>query len=529
MEDVESLKKQRDEAIQRAEALEKEKKDLEAKLAQLSVSNSQSVVQQPADSSTRTKYSGRVPITKLVHTGAEKFIDQTVTVCGWVKTLRLQGGGRFAFVELNDGSCFGNIQIIVDKDCEGFASIEKGVGTGTSILAKGLVVKSPGSKQLVEIQAKLIEVLGQCDAGKYPLAKTKLELEFLRSVAHLRPRTNTIAAVARVRNALAFAVHSFFQERSFYYVHTPLITASDCEGAGEMFGVTTLLNGIKGLKDVPRVPQTDLPDYSKDFFHRPAYLTVSGQLEGEIYACGLSQIYTFGPTFRAEDSHTTRHLAEFWMIEPEVAFYDLHNMDLAEAFLKYTVQFLLDHCPDEMEFFNKLYEKGLIDRLKNVIASPFERLTYTRAIEILLESKQKFEVPVSWGMDLKSEHERFICEQIYKKPVIITNYPKEVKSFYMRLDEDGKTVSAMDVLVPKIGEIIGGSQREERLDVLEKRIEEVGLKKENYSWYLDLRRFGSVVHSGFGLGFERLILFTTGIENIRDVIPFPRFPGHAEF
>jgi asparaginyl-tRNA synthetase len=297
-----------------------------------------------------------------------------------------------------------------------------------------------------------------------------------------------------------------------------------------MFTVTTLLNGIKGLKDVPRVPQTDLPDFSKDFFHRPAYLTVSGQLEGEIYACGLSQIYTFGPTFRAEDSHTTRHLAEFWMIEPEVAFYDLHdNMDLAEAFLKYTVEFLLDHCPDEMEFFNKLYEKGLIDRLKNVISSPFERLTYTRAIEILLESKQKFEVPVSWGMDLKSEHERFLCEQIYKKPTIITNYPKEVKSFYMRLDEDGKTVSAMDVLVPKIGEIIGGSQREERLEVLEKRIEEVGLKKENYSWYLDLRRFGSVVHSGFGLGFERLILFTTGIENIRDVIPFPRFPGHAEF
>jgi len=409
-------------------------------------------------------------------------------------------------------------------------TLKKGVGTGTSLLSTGIVVKSPGSKQLVELQANHVEVLGQCDAGKYPLAKTKLELEYLRSVAHLRPRTNTIAAVARVRNSLAFAIHKFFQERSFYYVHTPLITASDCEGAGEMFSVTSLLNGIKSLKDVPRIPNTDLLDYSKDFFAKPAFLTVSGQLEGEIFACAMSQVYTFGPTFRAENSHTTRHLAEFWMIEPEVAFADLHdNMDLAEDFLKYTVQFLLDHCPDEMEFFNKIYEKGIIERLKNVISSPFQRITYTEAVKILIESKQKFEIPVVWGMDLKSEHERFLCEQIYKKPTILTNYPKEVKSFYMRLDEDGKTVSAMDVLVPKIGEIIGGSQREERLEVLEKRIEELSLNKENYSWYLDLRRFGSVPHAGFGLGFERLVLFTTGIENIRDVIPFPRFPGHAEF
>jgi len=329
---------------------------------------------------------------------------------------------------------------------------------------------------------------------------------------------------------LAFAIHKFFQEKGFYYVHTPLITSSDCEGAGEMFALTTLFNGIQGLKDVPRAPNTDLPDYSKDFFAKPAYLTVSGQLEGEIYACALSQVYTFGPTFRAENSHTTRHLAEFWMIEPEVAFADLHdNMDLAESFLKYTVQYLLDNCPDEMEFFNKIYEKGIIERLKNVVSSPFQRLTYTEAVKILIDSKQKFEIPVVWGMDLKSEHERFLCEQIYKKPVILTDYPKEVKSFYMRLNEDGKTVAAMDVLVPKIGEIIGGSQREERLELLEQRLEEVKLKKENYSWYLDLRRYGSVPHAGFGLGFERLVLFTTGIENIRDVIPFPRYPGHAEF
>jgi asparaginyl-tRNA synthetase len=444
--------------------------------------------------------------------------------------LRLQGGGRFAFIELNDGSSFGNLQIIVNKESEGFSSIEKGVGTGTSLLAKGLIVKSPGNKQLVEMQAKFVEVLGSCDAGKYPLAKTKLELDFLRTVAHLRPRTNTIAAVARVRNALAFATHKFFHDKGFYYVHTPLITASDCEGAGEMFSVTTLLNGIQSLKDIPRIEKTDFPDYSKDFFGTPSYLTVSGQLEGENYACALSQIYTFGPTFRAEYSHTTRHLAEFWMIEPEIAFADLQdNMDLAEGFLKYTIEYLLETCPDEMDFFNKLYEKGLIDRLKHVLASPFQRLTYTQAIDLLLESKQKFEIPVVWGMDLKSEHERFICEQIYKKPVIISDYPKEVKSFYMRLNDDGKTVAAMDVLVPKIGEIIGGSQREERLEIIENRLEEFKLKKENYSWYLDLRRFGSVIHSGFGLGFERLVLFATGIENIRDVIPFPRYPGHAEF
>lgn len=523
---VEQLKKERDEAVQRATALEEEKRALEQRIAQLSVGGKE----QETTVAPRTKFSGRIHITKLVHAGAEKYIDKSVTVAGWVKTLRLQGGGRFAFIELNDGSSANNLQLIVDKECEGFATIEKGVGTGTSVLATGIVVKSPGSKQLVEMQAKRIEVLGQCDPGKYPLAKTKLELEYLRSVAHLRPRTNTISAVARVRNALAFAIHKFFQEKGFYYVHTPLITASDCEGAGEMFALTTLFNGIQGLKDIPRAPNTDLPDFSKDFFSKPAYLTVSGQLEGEIYACALSQVYTFGPTFRAENSHTTRHLAEFWMIEPEVAFADLHdNMDLAESFLKYTVQYLLDNCPDEMEFFNKIYEKGIIERLKNVVSSPFQRLSYTEAVKILIDSKQQFEIPVVWGMDLKSEHERFLCEQIYKKPVILTDYPKEVKSFYMRLNEDGKTVAAMDVLVPKIGEIIGGSQREERLELLEQRIEEVKLKKENYSWYLDLRRYGSVPHAGFGLGFERLVLFTTGIENIRDVIPFPRYPGHAEF
>jgi len=527
------LKKERDEAVKRADTLQEEKKQLEDKVSQLQrLLNSQTLnLEIPsAQEAERTKYSGRIPVKFLLRAGAEDYIDKTITVAGWVKSLRLQGGGRFAFIELNDGSAFGNLQIIVGADCDGFASIEKGVGTGASVLAKGLVVKSPGSKQLVELQARQVEVLGPCDLAKYPLAKGKLEMEFLRSVAHLRPRTNTIGAVARVRNALSFATHKFYNDRGFYYVHTPLITASDCEGAGEMFAITTLLNGIKGLKDVPRIAETDKPDYSKDFFGRPTYLTVSGQLNGEIYACALSKIYTFGPTFRAENSHTTRHLAEFWMIEPEIAFADLKdNMDIAEAYLKYTIQYLLDNCPEEMEFFNKWVEKGLIDRLKNVLAAPFQRITYTEAIDLLLASKQTFNTPVKWGLDLQSEHERYITEQIFKKPTIITDYPKEFKSFYMRLNEDGKTVAAMDVLVPKIGEIIGGSQREERLDVLEKRLEESHLDKANYSWYLDLRRFGSVPHSGFGLGFERLVLFATGVENIRDAIPFPRYPGHADF
>jgi len=351
----------------------------------------------------------------------------------------------------------------------------------------------------------------------------------LRTIAHLRPRTNTIGAVTRVRNQLAFAIHKYYVEKGFYYINTPLITASDCEGAGEMFGVTTLMNGINSVKDIPATPEGK-PDYTKDFFGRPSFLTVSGQLNGEIYACALSKIYTFGPTFRAENSHTTRHLAEFWMIEPEMAFYDLHdNMDLAEDFIKSVIKHVLETCPEDMAFFNQYVEKGLLDRLKNVLENPFERITYTQAVDILKKTGQKFVVPVEWGLDLASEHERYLTEVVYKKPVIVTDYPKEFKSFYMRLNDDGKTVAAMDILVPKIGEIIGGSQREERLDVLEKRLEEVKLPKENYSWYLDLRRFGTVTHSGFGLGFERLVQFTTGVENIRDVIPFPRYPGHADF
>jgi len=528
---LEQLKKERDEAVAKAAQLEKDNASLSQKLSQLSVKSESQKAEESKEP--RTKFSNRTHITKLVHAGAEAYIDKEVTVSGWVRNLRVQGGGRFLFVEINDGSSFTGLQILVDKSIEGFAALERGVGSGTSLWAKGKIVKSPGKGQLVEMQAAAVEILGACDGTIYPLTKTQMQqlsLEHLRSVAHLRPRTNTIAAVARVRSALAYAVHTFYKERGFYYVHTPLITASDCEGAGEMFTVTTLLNGLKALKDLPRTPNTDLPDYSKDFFGKPSYLTVSGQLEGEIYACAMSQIYTFGPTFRAEDSHTTRHLAEFWMIEPEIAFADLiDNMEIAEAFLKFCIKYVLETCPDEMAFFEKLYEKGLIERLKHVMESPFQRISYTEAVDLLIKSGQKFQIPVEWGMDLKSEHERYVTEQIFKKPTIIYNYPKEVKSFYMRLNEDGKTVAAMDVLVPKIGEIIGGSQREERLDVLEKRIEEVGLKKENYSWYLDLRRFGSVVHSGFGLGFERLVLFTTGLENIRDAIPFPRYPGHAEF
>jgi len=477
----------------------------------------------------RTKYSNRVEVKNFVTEGAKKYIGQEVTVCGWVRTLREQGGGRFSFIELNDGSTIKNLQIIVDSQIPTYSAIEKGVGAGTSLLVKGSIVESPGKNQLVELQASYVEILGSCDAGKYPLAKGRLQLDFLRQIAHLRPRTNTIGAVARVRNALAFAVNKYFNERGFYYIHTPLITASDCEGAGEMFGVTTLMNGINTVKDIPTLPDGK-PDYTKDFFGRPSYLTVSGQLNGEIYACALSKIYTFGPTFRAENSHTTRHLAEFWMIEPEMAFYDLiDNMDLAEDFIKTVVRHVLDTCPDDMAFFNQYVEKGLLERLQNVLDSPFERITYTKAVELLINSGEKFEESVAWGKDLRSEHERYITEKIYKKPVIITDYPKEFKSFYMRLNDDGKTVAAMDVLVPKIGEIIGGSQREERLEVLEQRLEEAKLPKENYSWYLDLRRYGSVMHSGFGLGFERLVLFTTGIENIRDVIPFPRYPGHADF
>jgi len=479
----------------------------------------------------------RLSIKKVIKEG-RALIGQTVVICGWARTIREQGGGRFAFIELNDGSSFKNFQIIIDGSRPGFADINgPNCGTGACILLEGKIVESPGKGQLTEMQASEAVLLGKCVPGDFPLSKSKdrLPLEYLRSIAHLRPRTNTFGAMARVRNACAMATHLFFQGQGFFYLHTPLITASDCEGAGEMFQVTTLLkNGAAKLSDVPLIKQdnktTDRIDYSQDFFGKPAFMTVSGQLNGEMYATALGKIYTFGPTFRAENSHTSRHLAEFWMIEPEMAFVDLDgNMDIAEAYLKFVVQYVFDQCSEDLEFFDKWVEKGLINRLKNVVQTPFKRLTYTEAVDLLIKSGAKFEVKVEWGIDLSSEHERYITEQIFKQPVILTNYPKGIKAFYMRLNEDQKTVAAMDVLVPKIGEIIGGSQREDRLELLEARMEELKFDKEVYKYYLDLRRFGSCIHAGFGLGFERLVMFVTGIENIRDAIPFPRFPGHADF
>lgn len=434
-------------------------------------------------------------------------VDDTVTLYGWVRTVRDQK--TFTFIEVNDGSTLKNLQVVIDGN-----NIPS-LSTGASIVATGKLVESPGKNQDLELRATEIRVLGPCDPAKYPLQKKRHTFEFLRTIAHLRPRTNTQGAVLRVRNALSFATHLFFQQRGFLYIQTPIITGSDCEGGGEMFRVTTL-----------EKPQ----DPSKDFFGKATYLTVSGQLEGEIMACALSDIYTFGPTFRAENSNTSRHLAEFWMIEPEMAFADLKiNMECAESYLKFCVSYVLEHCRDDLEFFDKFIENGLISRLQNVIAAPFAHIPYTEAIAILKKAPKQFEFPVEWGMDLQSEHERYLAEEHCKKPVILTDYPAAIKAFYMRANTDGKTVAAMDILVPKIGEIIGGSQREERLDVLEKKVDEMGLNRQDYWWYLELREYGSVPHAGFGLGFERLVLFVTGMENIRDVIPFPRFPGHAEF
>lgn len=434
------------------------------------------------------------------------------TVRGWVRTVRDQKS--FAFIEVNDGSTLGNLQVIADASIPHYAEAMAQLATGASVAVTGELVESPGKNQALELKAKEIRVLGTCDPAKYPLQKKRHTFEFLRTIAHLRPRTNTQGAVLRVRNALAFATHLFFQQRGFLYVQTPIITGSDCEGGGEMFRVTTL----------------EKPDPAKDFFGKSAYLTVSGQLEGEIVACALSDIYTFGPTFRAENSNTSRHLAEFWMIEPEMAFADLKdNMECAESYLKFCIRYVLEHCKEDLEFFDKFIENGLLTRLQHVASSPFAHIPYTEAIAILKKSGKQFEFPVEWGIDLQSEHERYLAEEHCKKPVILTDYPTDIKSFYMRANADGKTVAAMDILVPKIGEIIGGSQREERLDVLEKKIEEFGLKRDDYWWYLELREYGTVPHAGFGLGFERLVLFATGMENIRDVIPFPRFPGHAEF
>ena len=459
--------------------------------------------------------------TKIVDIFAPGLIGSDVSVMGWVRTRR--GNKHVQFVALNDGSTIRNIQIVFDM--QRFSEDQlRPVTTGSSIHVTGKLVESMGKGQTCEIQAETLELFGTADPEIYPLQKKGHTLEFLREKAHLRPRTNTFGAVLRVRSALAFAIHKFFQERGFFYLHTPLITASDCEGAGAMFQVTTL-----DLNNPPRLEDGSV-DYSSDFFGKPAALTVSGQLEGELGATALGAIYTFGPTFRAENSNTPRHLSEFWMIEPEIAFYDItDNMDLAEDFIKYCVSYALDNCRDDLEFLQQMYDPELISRLEEVVKSEFVRLTYTEGVEILKNSGRKFEFPVDWGTDLQSEHERYLVEEHFKRPVILTDYPKEIKAFYMKQNEDGRTVRAMDVLFPKIGEIIGGSEREADYDKLQQRIEQLNIPMKDMWWYLDTRRFGTVPHSGFGLGFERLVLFVTGMTNIRDVIPFPRTPGNAEF
>ena len=437
-------------------------------------------------------------------------VEQVVTACGWVRTKR--DTGSFSFVEINDGSCLANLQVIADGTLENYSSEIKNLGTGASVVVRGLLKKSPAKGQAVELHAESFIVIGEADAETYPLQKKRHSFEFLRDMSHLRPRTNALGAVGRVRSRLSYAVHQFFQERGFAQVHTPIITTSDCEGAGEMFQVTA--HQEKGK--------------SEHFFGRPAGLTVSGQLQAEVYAMALGDVYTFGPTFRAENSNTSRHLAEFWMIEPEMAFCDLKgNMQMAEDMLKYLLQDAMDHCAEDMRLFDKFIEKGLLKKLQTVVEKDFAHITYTEAVERLTTAKKKFEYPVAWGTDLQSEHERYLTEEVFQCPLIVTDYPSSIKPFYMRVNDDGKTVAAMDILVPGIGEIIGGSQREERLDVLESRMGEAGINLNDYNWYLDLRRYGSVPHSGYGLGFERLVQFVTGMANIREVIPFPRTPGSA--
>ena len=440
---------------------------------------------------------------------------------GWVRTKR--GNKNVAFIALNDGSTVNNIQVVCDAAA--FSDeLLKNITTGACIAVKGTLVESMGKGQSVEIQASEIEIYGTADAETYPLQKKGHSMEFLREIAHLRPRTNTFGCVLRIRHAMAFAIHKYFNDKGFCYLHTPLITASDCEGAGAMFQVTTM-----DLNNIPKTEGGEV-DFSNDFFGRQTALTVSGQLEGELGAMALGQIYTFGPTFRAENSNTPRHLAEFWMVEPEMAFYEIaDNMDLAEDFIKYCVKYALDNCMDDLKFLNDMFDKELISRLESVISTEFVRLTYTEGVDILLKSGEKFEFPVAWGIDLQSEHERYLVEKHFKKPVILTDYPKDIKAFYMKQNDDGKTVRAMDVLFPKIGEIIGGSQREESFEKLQARIDELGMDTTNLWWYMDTRRFGTAPHSGFGLGFERLLLFVTGMQNIRDVIPFPRTPKSAEF
>jgi asparaginyl-tRNA synthetase len=449
-------------------------------------------------------------------------VGRQVQLQGWVRTRRDSKGG-FSFLELNDGSSFGNVQVVVDGKLPNYETEVKKLGAGCSVTVVGEVRASPAQGQPTEVHAQSLSVQGWADAEAYPLQKKRHSFEFLRTLAHLRPRTNTFGAVARVRNCVCRSIHDFFQEQGFLYVHPPIITSSDCEGAGQMFKITTL--------DLAKVPhQGSAVDFAQDFFGRPTYLTVSGQLEAEIFACALGKVYTFGPTFRAENSNTSRHLAEFWMVEPEMAFYDLNdNMDLAEAFLKRIMRDVLARCGEDMKFFAERIDPTAISTLEGIIQSEFVRLSYTEAIDILQKSGATFEFPVSWGHDLQAEHERHLTEQTFKKPVILHDYPSTIKPFYMRVNDDGRTVRAMDVLVPRVGEIIGGSQREERLDVLERRMKEQHLNPESYWWYLDLRRYGTVPHSGFGLGLERTVQFVTGMANIRDVIPFPRTPGNAEF
>nr|WP_307774440.1 asparagine--tRNA ligase [uncultured Cetobacterium sp.] len=459
-------------------------------------------------------------VVKSLYRETEKHLNTEVEISGWVRKIRAQK--NFGFIEVNDGSFFKGVQIVFDTNLPNFDEVSR-LSISSSIIVKGVVVESQGAGQTFEIQAKEIEIFQKADLD-YPLQNKRHTFEYLRTKAHLRPRTNTFSAVFRVRSVLAYAIHKFFQENGFVYTHTPIITGSDCEGAGEMFRVTTL-----DLNNVPKTEDGKI-DTSKDFFGKETNLTVSGQLNGETYCSAFRNIYTFGPTFRAEQSNTSRHAAEFWMIEPEIAFADLEaNMELAEAMVKYIIKYVMDECPEEMAFFNQFIEKGLFDKLNNVLNNEFGRVTYTEAIEILENCGKKFDYPVSWGIDLQSEHERYLSEEHFNRPVFVTDYPKEIKAFYMKLSADEKTVRAMDLLAPGIGEIIGGSQREDDLEILERRMAEVGLEKEDYEFYLDLRRFGSFPHSGYGLGFERMLMYVTGITNIRDVIPFPRTPNNAEF
>ncbi|MFP4514580.1 MAG: asparagine--tRNA ligase [Parcubacteria group bacterium] len=457
---------------------------------------------------------------KQLHKETSKYIDKEIEIAGWLRTVR--GSKEFAFMEINDGSFFKGLQVVIDNKLENFEDLSK-LNIGSSLKLKGALVESPAQGQEFELKASEVVIFQEAKED-YPLQKKRHSFEFLRTISHLRSRSNTFSAVFRLRSTLSFAIHKFFQEKNFSYVHTPIISTSDAEGAGEMFRVSTLdlINPKKNDKGEI--------DYSKDFFGQEVGLTVSGQLNAEALIMGLRNVYTFGPTFRAENSNTTRHASEFWMLEPEMAFYNLEkDMDLAQEMIVYLLNYVLKELPEEMEFFNKFIDKDLKERLNKVLETDFKRITYTKAIEILEKADKKFEYPVKWGIDLQTEHERYICEEVYKSPVFVTDYPKDIKAFYMRLNDDGKTVAAMDLLVPGVGEIIGGSQREERLDVLKKRMKESGLSEEDYSWYLDLREYGSVEHAGFGLGFERLIMYLSGMTNIRDVIPFPRTPKNAKF